>query len=165
MEKNVISAWNGGIPQLYATPPFSIFIQTWVGPQNTTYKELPQCMSPSLELGLSRPLSHQRVCPSPGSKGGEAHSRAGEGLGESRFQRLEKKLSTLPTLWVGPTVMYWDWTTEYTQSGNGHFLAYIPSWCKNQEGMGRKTLIFLYNSKTYSAEMALFIFKTLFSNF
>jgi hypothetical protein len=31
----------------------------------------------------------------PGTKGWGAHSRAGEGFGESQFQRLEKKLSTL----------------------------------------------------------------------
>ncbi len=38
--------------------------------------------------------------PPPGTKGwGEhAHLRAGEGLEESQLQRLEKKLSTLPTL-------------------------------------------------------------------
>jgi hypothetical protein len=29
-----------------------------------------------------------------------APSPTGEGLGESQFRRLEKKLSTLPTLWV-----------------------------------------------------------------
>jgi hypothetical protein len=52
---------------------------------------------PSLELGLSHPLSRQRVCPSPRNRGG-GHSPAGEGLGESKFRRLEKKLSTLPTL-------------------------------------------------------------------
>jgi hypothetical protein len=55
---------------------------------------------PSLELGLSQsqPLSRQRVCPSPRTEGGP-HSPAGEGLGEPQFRRLEKKLSTLPTLW------------------------------------------------------------------
>jgi hypothetical protein len=54
---------------------------------------------PSSELGLSQPLSRQQVCraPPPGTEGG-AHSPAGEGLGESQFRRLEKKLSTLPTL-------------------------------------------------------------------
>jgi hypothetical protein len=31
--------------------------------------------------------------------GGGAHSPAGQGLEESQFRRLEKKLSTLPTLW------------------------------------------------------------------
>ncbi len=35
-----------------------------------------------------------------------AHSPAGEGLVESQFRRLEKKLSTLPTLWAAP------WTTK-----------------------------------------------------
>jgi hypothetical protein len=47
------------------------------------------------------PLSRKRVCcaPPPGTKrGGVAHSPAGEGVGESQFQRLEKKLSTLSTL-------------------------------------------------------------------
>ncbi len=56
-------------------------------------------MSPSSELGLSQPLSRQRVCPSPQNRGGGAHSPEGEGLGESQFRRLEKNLSTLPTLW------------------------------------------------------------------
>jgi hypothetical protein len=56
---------------------------------------------PSSELGLSQsqPLSRQRVCPTPQNQGGGAHSPAGEGLGESQFRQLEKKLSTLPTLW------------------------------------------------------------------
>ena len=53
---------------------------------------------PSSELGLSRPLSRQRVFPSPQNRGGGAHSPAGEGSGESQLQRLEEKLSTLPTL-------------------------------------------------------------------
>jgi hypothetical protein len=71
MEKNVISAWNGGIPQLYATPPFIIFIQTWVGPQNTTYKEYSTTVYvPSLELGRSHPLSLQRPSPRIQTGGG-----------------------------------------------------------------------------------------------
>jgi len=53
---------------------------------------------PLSELGLSQPLSRQRVCLSPQTGG--AHSPAGEGLGESQFQRLEKKLRTLPPLWI-----------------------------------------------------------------
>ncbi len=52
----------------------------------------------SSELELSQPLSRQRVCPSP-RRGGGAHTPVGEGLGESQFRRLEKKLSTLSTLW------------------------------------------------------------------
>jgi hypothetical protein len=52
----------------------------------------------SSELGLSHPLSRQRVCPSPRNQRGRAHSLAGEGLGEPQFRRLQKRLSTLPTL-------------------------------------------------------------------
>ncbi len=47
---------------------------------------------------LPTPLSPASV-PLPPEPGGGAHSPAGEGLGESQFRRLEKKVSTLPTLW------------------------------------------------------------------
>ncbi len=55
----------------------------------------------SSELGVSQPLSRQRVCPSPQNRGGS--TLAGEGLGESQFRRLEKSLALcllcgLPTL-------------------------------------------------------------------
>ncbi len=53
---------------------------------------------PSSKLGPPPPLSRKRVCPSPGTKRGGAHSPAGEGVGEFQFQRQEKKLSTLSTL-------------------------------------------------------------------
>ncbi len=53
---------------------------------------------------LPTPLSPASVpSPSPQTRGGGTHSPAGEGLGESQFRRLEKKLSTLPTLWILPT--------------------------------------------------------------
>ncbi len=45
-------------------------------------------------------LSPASVPLPPGTKGREAHSPAGEGFGESHFRRLEKKLSTLPTLFL-----------------------------------------------------------------
>jgi hypothetical protein len=48
---------------------------------------------PSLELGLPHPFSRKRLCPSPGPKGGGAHSPAAKGVGESQFQRLEKRLA------------------------------------------------------------------------
>jgi hypothetical protein len=34
-----------------------------------------------------------------GTNLGDTHSPAGEGVGESQFGRLEKRLSTLPTIW------------------------------------------------------------------
>jgi hypothetical protein len=37
--------------------------------------------------------------PSPPDQRGGSHSPAAKGVGESQFQRLENKLSTLPTLW------------------------------------------------------------------
>jgi hypothetical protein len=45
---------------------------------------------------LAPPLSPASVPLPPEPKGGKANSRAGEGLGESQFQRL-------PTLWVPPS--------------------------------------------------------------
>ncbi len=59
---------------------------------------------PSSELGLSHPLSRQRVYPSPRYQRGGGHTRLGEGLGEPQFRGLEKKLSTLPTLCMLLTV-------------------------------------------------------------
>ncbi len=73
--------------------------------QSTYICRVPQCMSfifvPSSELGLYHPSLASGCAPPPGTKGGGegAHSPAGEGLGESQFRRLERKLSTLPTLW------------------------------------------------------------------
>jgi hypothetical protein len=57
-------------------------------------------MSPRRNWGSTpTPLSPASVPLPPEPGGGRAHSPAGEGLGESHFRRLEKKLSTLPTLW------------------------------------------------------------------
>ncbi len=46
----------------------------------------------SSELGLSHPFLASECAPPPQAKG--------DGLGESQFWRLEKKLSNLPTLWL-----------------------------------------------------------------
>ncbi len=48
---------------------------------------------PSLELGLPHPFSRKRMCPPPGPKGGGAYSPAAKGVGDSQFQRLEKRLA------------------------------------------------------------------------
>ncbi len=62
------------------------------------YKEYHSvCPLVGIGLGLSQPLSRHVIVLLLGG----SHSPAGEGLGESQFRRLEKKLSTLPTLWKG----------------------------------------------------------------
>ncbi len=54
-------------------------------------------MSPRRNWDSPTPSLAWGVCPPP-QTGGGAHSPEGEGLGKSKFRRLEKKLSTLPTL-------------------------------------------------------------------
>ena len=57
---------------------------------------------PSYELGLPHPLSHKRLSPPPppNLKWEGTHSPAGEGVVGSQFGRLEKKSSTLSSLWI-----------------------------------------------------------------
>ncbi len=57
-------------------------------------------MSPRRNWDSPTPLSPPNVPLPPEPKREGEHSRAGEGLGWSQFQRLKKKLSTLPTLWI-----------------------------------------------------------------
>ncbi len=59
-----------------------------------------QCMS-RVGIGTPPPLPQESVALPLEPEEGEAHSPAGEGVGESRFQRLEKKFSTLSTLACG----------------------------------------------------------------
>ncbi len=54
---------------------------------------------PLVGIGTLPPPLSPATVPLPRTKGGGgAHSPANEGVGESQFRRLEKKLSTLPTL-------------------------------------------------------------------
>ncbi len=55
-------------------------------------------MSPRRHWDSPTPSLSLASVPLPPGPRGEAHSPAGEGLGESQFRRLQKKLSTLPTL-------------------------------------------------------------------
>ncbi len=55
-------------------------------------------MSPRRNWDSPTP-SHASECAPPlETKGGRAHLPVGEGLGEFQFRRMEKNLSTLPTL-------------------------------------------------------------------
>jgi hypothetical protein len=56
-------------------------------------------MSPRRNWDSPTPLAASECALPRGPKGGGAHSPAAKGVGESQFRRLEKKLSTLPTLW------------------------------------------------------------------
>ncbi len=57
-------------------------------------------MSPRWNWDSPTPLAAREYALPPGPKGGGAHSPAAKGVGESQFQRLEKR--TLPTLWSYP---------------------------------------------------------------
>ncbi len=61
---------------------------------------------PSSELGLSHPLSRQRVCPSPQNRGVGTLACTGEGLGGVSIPTTEKVHGTLSTLWDCYTLFY-----------------------------------------------------------
>jgi len=77
-------------------------IQREFEPQST-YSIYPeyvlQCLFPCRNWDSPHPLP-PRECAPPLEPGGGARSPAGEWEGKSQFGRLEKKLSTLPTLWL-----------------------------------------------------------------
>ncbi len=56
-------------------------------------------MSPRRNWDSPTPSLTCECAPPPNHGGGESHTPAGEGVGESQFRRLKKKLCTLPTLW------------------------------------------------------------------
>ncbi len=83
---------------------FSMFTRLCSGHKVLTYIYIEyHSVWPLVGIGTLPPLSLASECaPPPGTKGGGAQSPAGGGLGESHLRRLEKKLSTLPTLWFWP---------------------------------------------------------------
>jgi hypothetical protein len=77
----------------------------WIWPLDTCgYKvhiyvpRVPQCFSPRPNRDSPTPSPASECAPSPNKKRGGTHSPACKGVGESQFGRLEKKLSTLPTV-------------------------------------------------------------------
>ncbi len=69
-----------------------------LAPQSTYINRVPQCMSLRRNWDSPTPFLASYSMPLPPEPRGAAHSPAGEGLGESQFRRLEKKLCTLSTL-------------------------------------------------------------------
>jgi hypothetical protein len=60
---------------------------------------------PLVRIGTPpNPSPAESVPPPLGPKRRGAHSPAAEGVGGSQFRRLEKELSTLPTLWLSCTI-------------------------------------------------------------
>ncbi len=86
----------------YMLPVFWLVLYTHYGLTKYVYIKSTAVYVPSSELGQSHPNPSlaSDCAPPPRTGGGGAHSPAGEGLGESQFRRLEKKLSILPTLWM-----------------------------------------------------------------
>ncbi len=66
--------------------------------QSTYIYRVPQCMSPRRLWDSPTPSLPSDCAPSPGTKG-RGTLACGWGVGESQFRRLEKKLSTLLSLW------------------------------------------------------------------
>ncbi len=71
-------------------------------------------MSPRRGWDSPTPSLASECVPPPGTKGGRVHSRASEGLGESQFRRLEKKLSTLLYSVIDPHPLVCDSSTVHT---------------------------------------------------
>ncbi len=69
-------------------------------PQNTYIPRVPQCLSPCWNWDPPLPPASECV-PTPELKGGGGHTRLRvKGWGSPNFGRLEKKPSTLSTLWA-----------------------------------------------------------------
>jgi hypothetical protein len=82
-----------------------------VATQSTYIYRVPQCMSPRRKWDSPTPSLASECAPPPEIKGetkggGGANSPAGEGLVESQFRRLEKKLSILPTLSISRCILF-----------------------------------------------------------
>ncbi len=102
-------------------------------------------MSPRRNWDSPNPWLTSECAPPPIT--GEAHSPAGEGLGESQFRRLEKKHSTLPTLCYRLTnVSNVAIDFYFLFTGNGR-VDIFDSWegCRDSRQIYRMEGLFLEN--------------------
>ncbi len=81
------------------------------------------------------PLSRKRVCspPPPRNQRGGIHSPACEGVGESQFGQLERKLSTLSTLWqqvseIQRSICMWKRRMEANESSASIYFTWDMWW-------------------------------------
>jgi hypothetical protein len=83
------------------TAPNCIHLNTAMKISSTsqnTYLYEHHSVCPLSELGFPQPSLASECALPPDQRMGRAHSPPGKGVGESPFRRLEKKLSTLPSL-------------------------------------------------------------------
>jgi hypothetical protein len=74
--------------------------------QSTYIYRAPQCLSPRRNWDSPTPLAASECALPPGPKGGGAHSPAAKGVGESQFQRLEKRLALCLLCDVWPRIPF-----------------------------------------------------------
>ncbi len=113
---------------------------------------------PSLELGLPHPFSRKRVCPPPGPKGGGAHLPVAKGVGESQFQRLEKRLALCLLcaliLYIQPISLHINVSVDWKSAPNSvlllsefwklilrHVMAFLKTLNTNTQRTGQKSKI------------------------
>jgi hypothetical protein len=81
-----------------------------VGTQSTYIYRAPQCMSLRWNWDSPTPLAASERALPPGPKGGGgAHSPAAKGVGESQFQRLEKRLALCLLCGWELSFYVWHW--------------------------------------------------------
>jgi hypothetical protein len=103
-----------------------------------TYKEY-HSVCPSSELGLSQPLSRQRVFPSPQKQGGGGTLACGWGVGGSPNSDEGRTLwysLYVRTLWLSPSqkvigVTVFSFYSKNLRIENNHFYVGIHNICKN----------------------------------
>ncbi len=80
-----------------------MYISLWRNPRITLFSLLyrwPHKVGIFTEYHSVCTLVASECAPPPGTKRGGGTLACSQGLGESQFRRLEKRLSTLPTLWL-----------------------------------------------------------------
>ncbi len=81
------------VPATVSTTRQKSFVNHQRASQSTYIYRAPQCMSPRWNWDSPTPLPASECALPPGPKGGGAHSPTAKGVGESQFQRLEKRLA------------------------------------------------------------------------
>ncbi len=119
-------------------------------PQSTYYRVLQCTVCPRVGNGTPPPLLPLASVPPfpPPTKGERAHSPAGEGWGFTRFRRLDKKLSTLPSLWTPPRVQGFLYDlTEYTSRKLPYHILFKKFYKRFLERVSRFLRIYILSFK------------------